>query len=103
MENDHTNQVVAFCINGRNYEAFGMEDYISYGLLSEAAEARAAIQAPMVTKEDLGSKIGNIEVMIGGKRIECNVYYYNACPDDNDVCIVEFPKEEYRLFISKEK
>ena len=99
---NHTGCLVAFSLNDRSYEPFDRDDYIEYGLISEDINARAVVQTPAITGEDLGNLMGTVDVLVNGKKTSCRVYYTRLMPDDDSICIVEVEHGEYGLYIAKE-
>lgn len=102
QQNTSPNTVVSFALNGASYEVANLDDYVRYGLVSEESLARSTVNSKTLTKADLGEHMGTITLTEGKKSVTCNVYHYIAFPDSDEICIIEYGRDDYQVYIMRE-
>lgn len=80
---------VGFELNNAMYFPISYDERGRFGLLSEGPEGAGAVFI-QPTREDLGALMGAVELPTNDGTTMVNVYHYNAYPDYDAICIVEF-------------
>lgn len=95
------NESMVISVNGKNYECASIDKLIQYGIVTDIGRGTTEDVDYTATADECGQLIGSVDVLIDGKIVKGRAYKH-ICNND-DVCLVEYPDNVYKIYVVKEK